>query len=50
MDKWFLSVLIILVPVVLSKARQNNIATFVVDYKSIIREFKKDPQKGSASG
>lgn len=29
----------------LDRARQNNIATFVVDYKSIIREFKKDPQK-----
>ncbi len=29
----------------LARARQNNIATFVVDYKSIIREFKKDPQK-----
>lgn len=29
----------------LAKARQNNIATFVVDYKSTIREFKKDPQK-----
>ncbi len=29
----------------LAKAHQNNIATFVVDYKSIIREFKKDPQK-----
>jgi len=28
----------------LDRARQNKIATFVVDYKSIIREFKKDPQ------
>jgi len=29
----------------LDRARQSNIATIVVDYKSIIREFKKDPQK-----
>jgi len=29
----------------LERARQNDIATFVVDYKSIIREFKNDPQK-----
>jgi len=29
----------------LSRARKNNIATFVVDYKSIIREFRKDPEK-----
>ena len=29
----------------LARARQNNIATFVVDYQSIIREFNKDPQK-----
>jgi len=28
----------------LDRARQHNIATFVVDYKSIIREFKKNPQ------
>lgn len=27
----------------LDRARRNNIATFVVDYKSIIREFKKVP-------
>lgn len=29
----------------LERARRNDIATFVVDYKSIIREFKNDPQK-----
>ena len=29
----------------LGRARRNDIATFVVDYKSIIREFKNDPQK-----
>jgi phosphoribosylglycinamide formyltransferase-1 len=29
----------------LGRARQNDIATFVVDYTSIIREFKKAPQK-----
>ncbi len=29
----------------LDRARRNNIATFVVDYKSIIQEFKKAPQK-----
>ena len=28
----------------LDRARRNNIATFVVDYQSIIREFKKNPQ------
>jgi phosphoribosylglycinamide formyltransferase-1 len=28
----------------LDRARRDNIATFVVDYKSVIREFKKDPQ------
>lgn len=34
----------------LDRARQNNIATFVVDYKSIIREFKKDPQAAVLPG
>ena len=29
----------------LDRARQNNIDTFVVDYKSIIREFKENTQK-----
>jgi phosphoribosylglycinamide formyltransferase-1 len=29
----------------LDRARRNNIATFVVDYKPIIHEFKKAPQK-----
>ncbi len=29
----------------LDRARRNNIATFVIDYKSIIREFKKVPHK-----
>jgi phosphoribosylglycinamide formyltransferase-1 len=29
----------------LDRARRNNIATFVVDYKSIIREFKEVPHK-----
>ncbi|MBW2479496.1 MAG: phosphoribosylglycinamide formyltransferase [Deltaproteobacteria bacterium] len=29
----------------LDRARRNGIATFVVDYKSIIRDFKKDPRK-----
>ena len=29
----------------LDRARRRNIATFVVDYKSIIQEFKKAPQK-----
>jgi phosphoribosylglycinamide formyltransferase-1 len=29
----------------LERARRNDIATFVVDYKSIIREFKNNPQK-----
>ena len=29
----------------LDRARRNNIATFVVDYKSIIKEFKKAPHK-----
>jgi phosphoribosylglycinamide formyltransferase-1 len=29
----------------LDRARHNNIATFVVDYKSIIREFKEVPHK-----
>jgi phosphoribosylglycinamide formyltransferase-1 len=29
----------------LERARRNDIATFVVDYKSIIREFNNDPQK-----
>jgi len=29
----------------LERARRNDIATFVVDYQSIIREFKNDPQK-----
>jgi len=28
----------------LERARRNNIATFAVDYKSIIREFKENPQ------
>jgi phosphoribosylglycinamide formyltransferase-1 len=28
----------------LERARRDNIATFVVDYKSIIREFNKNPQ------
>jgi phosphoribosylglycinamide formyltransferase-1 len=28
----------------LERARKNNIATFVVDYDSIIRKFKRDPQ------
>jgi phosphoribosylglycinamide formyltransferase-1 len=31
----------------LERARRNDIATFVVDYKSIIREFKNDPQKAA---
>jgi len=29
----------------LDRARRNNIATFVIDYKSIIQEFKKAPHK-----
>ena len=29
----------------LGRARRNDIATFVVDYKSIIKEFKKAPHK-----
>jgi phosphoribosylglycinamide formyltransferase-1 len=29
----------------LDRARRNDIATFVVDYTSIIRDFKKDPRK-----
>ena len=29
----------------LDRARRNDIATFVVDYTSIIRDFKKDPHK-----
>ena len=29
----------------LDRARRNNIATFVIDYKSIIKEFKKAPHK-----
>jgi len=29
----------------LDRARRNDIATFVVDYKSIIKEFKKAPHK-----
>jgi phosphoribosylglycinamide formyltransferase-1 len=29
----------------LQRARKKNIPTFVVDYKSIVREFKKDPAK-----
>jgi len=29
----------------LDRARQSNIATFIVDYNTILREFKKDPQK-----
>ena len=29
----------------LERARQDDIATFVVDYKSIIREFRENPQK-----
>lgn len=29
----------------LDRARRNDIATFVVDYKSIIQEFKKDPHQ-----
>jgi phosphoribosylglycinamide formyltransferase-1 len=29
----------------LQRARKKNIPTFVVDYKSIIREFRKEPQR-----
>ena len=29
----------------LERARQDNIATFVVDYKSIIREYKENPRR-----
>jgi len=31
----------------LQKAREKNIPTFVVDYKSIIREFQKNPAKAT---
>jgi len=34
----------------LARAQQNNINTFVVDYKSIMREFKKDPQAKALPG
>ena len=34
----------------LDRARRNNIATFVIDYKSIIKEFKKAPHKALLPG
>ena len=34
----------------LERARRDNIATFVVDYKSIIREFKKNPLADALPG
>ena len=34
----------------LARAQQNNIDTFVVDYRSIIRAFKKDPREKALPG